>query len=621
MKLGLALFALVTCVAAAASTGGCGAGSNNSSGSFGGGGAGATGSGTGAHHAGAGGSGGTAFATTGTGSTCQTHCSSDLHDIVDCHGKVVKTCPMGQGCGAMGCVEACESAKENKSSIGCDYYAVDPDVIVDGAGACFAAFIANTWDSPVSITVDRGGETLSLAGAAVIPNGSGVNVTYSPLPNGMLPPGQVAIVFLSQGSPPLQGMYCPPGVTPAFAGDGAVHGTGYGQAFHIVTSAPVVAYDIFPYGGGSAAATSATLLLPTSAWDTNYVAVDAFRKSTAVPQAQPSIDIVGQENGTMVTISPTAAIAGGSGVMPTGMGQPITYNLDAGQIIQFTQDAELIGSAIQSDKPIAVWGAATCLSVDVGDVACDSAHQQIPPVKALGHEYVGVRYRNRFDGQEETPPWRMVGAVDGTNLTWDPAPPAGAPMTLNNGQVAEFDAAGPFTVASQDSDHPFYVSAHMTGCGHVSADTGNDCRGDPEFVNVVPPEQYLSSYVFFTDPTYPETNLVIVRKKENGAFADVTLDCAGTLTGWQPVGANGDYEYTRVDLVTGNFMGVNGCDNGRHEIHSTAPFGLTVWGWGSGATGGNFFGGPPYSQAVSYAYPAGASVQPINQVVVPPNPK
>jgi len=27
------------------------------------------------------------------------------------------------------------------------------------------------------------------------------------------------------------------------------------------------------------------------------------------------------------------------------------------------------------------------------------------------------------------------------------------------------------------------------------------------------------------------------------------------------------------------------CNNGRHEIHSTKPFGLTVWGWGSGETG------------------------------------
>src|SRR5215472_7921512 len=72
-------------------------------------------------------------------------CSDDLHSVVDCNGKVLMTCPAGQGCSANGCVPACDSARDNKSSIGCDYYSVDPDVILDGAGACFAAFIANTW--------------------------------------------------------------------------------------------------------------------------------------------------------------------------------------------------------------------------------------------------------------------------------------------------------------------------------------------------------------------------------------------------------------------------------------------------------------------------------------------
>lgn len=91
---------------------------------------------------------------------------------------------------------------------------------------------------------------------------------------------------------------------------------------------------------------------------------------------------------------------------------------------------------------------------------------------------------------------------------------------------------------------------------------------------------------------------------------DVNLDCAGTLTGWAPLGP---YEYTRVDMVTGNFQSVNGCSNGRHEISSEAPFGVTVWGWGSFAAASTTY--------VSYAYPAGASIQQINEVVVPPIPK
>ena len=105
------------------------------------------------------------------------------------------------------------------------------------------------------------------------------------------------------------------------------------------------------------------------------------------------------------------------------------------------------------------------------------------------------------------------------------------------------------------------------------------------------------------------------KKAKDNAFEDVTLDCAGNLTGWQAVGSAGEYEYTRQDLVTGNFAKVGNCDNGRHEMKSDAPFGVTVWGWGSAATTGFS------TQAVSYGYPAGMSVQPINTVVVVPTPK
>jgi hypothetical protein len=595
---------------------GCDAGSTGSGGSTGGDDA------AGANGPGSGASTGT-FGTGGDGGgiTGCTKCSSDLHAILDCDGNVLEVCPEDQGCGATGCVPACQSALENKSSIGCDYYSVDPDIISVGAGACFAAYIANTWGSPVTIQVERAGQTFDVSQFARIPSGSGQAITYAPLPNGELPPGEVAILFLARFGASLTD--CPAGVTPAVTvEDAAVHGTGLGAAFRITTDAPTVAYDIFPYGGGQSAATSATLLLPTTVWDTNYVAVDAFRKSQVVFEAQPSIAIVAAEDATTVTINPTSAIVGGPGVVGTGANVPVSYTLNRGQILQFTQDAQLIGSPVQADKPIGMWGGATCLSVDVTDVACDSAHQQIPPVKALGSEYVGARYRNRFDGVEESPFWRMVGAVGGTTLTWEPSTPPGAPTALGVGQVAEFRAPGPFVVRSQDDDHPFYMSAHMTGCQSVSPDPF-DCRGDPEFVNMIPSAQFLDGYTFFTDPTYPETNLVVVRRKTEAGFQDVTLDCAGVLTGWQPIGTSGEYELTRVDLVRGNFEPQGGCDNGRREITSSGPFGLTVWGWGSAATGGSFGfpSGGFYSQAVSYAYPAGASVQPINTVVVPPVPQ
>src|SRR6185436_2974803 len=146
------------------------------------------------------------------------------------------------------------------------------------------------------------------------------------------------------------------------------------------------------------------------------------------------------------------------------------------------------------------------------------------------------------------------------------------------GQAVTFITGQPFVVKSQDADHPFMLFSYMSGS---QWQPGLDGYGDADFVISVPPEQYMSSYVFFTDPTYPETNLVVIRAKDReGKFQDVTLDCRGKLTGFQPIG---DYEWTRVDLITGKFEGVGGCSTGRHEIKSPGGgrFGLWVWGWGT----------------------------------------
>jgi hypothetical protein len=231
----------------------------------------------------------------------------------------------------------------------------------------------------------------------------------------------------------------------------------------------------------------------------------------------------------------------------------------------------------------------------------------VPPVKALGSEYVGVMYRPRVPGDAGI--WRVVGAVDGTTLTWSSY--VGGPSVLDAGQTAVFITDQPFVVSSQDKMHPFMLFTYMSGCDwpQLSNTMG---YGDPDFVISVPPEQYMSDYVIFTDPTYPETNLVVVRRQNaTMTFDDVTLDCAGKLTGWQPIGK---YEWTRIDLIRHDFQGQNGCTTGRHEIKSSTPFGLWVWGWGTPET-------TTFTEAVSYGYPGGMNVQPINAVVIPPTAK
>ncbi len=541
------------------------------------------------------GSGGGSFS--GAGGACGNQCSADLHTVIDCNGNVVAQCAGDQGCdiSTVTCVNACDAAVNNKQSVGCEYFATDMDSMM--AGYCFAAFVANTWNTPAKISVEHQGSPLAIETFARIPVGQGQGLSFSPYNAATgLPPGEVAILFLTgqQGAAP--NCPVPPAAKPSLTG------TRVSTSFRIQTDVPVVAYQINPFGGGSVAVTGASLLLPTSAWDTNYIAVNAYKQDIA----NPSLNIIAKEDNTTVTMVPVVPVIGGNGLPSGATNVPMSFTIHAGQNAQFTQAAELSGSVIQANKPIGFMAGHKCMRAPFGVAFCDHGEQMIPPIPALGNEYVGVMYRPRSG---EPAMWRMIGAVDGTQLSW--STPVGGPATLNRGQILEFNTGVPFVVKSQDNNHPFMLFTYMAGSQwqQLSDSSGH---GDVDFVISVPPDQYMSRYVFFTDPTYPETNLVVVRRRDQaGNFQDVELKCAGVLSGWQPVG---DYEWTRADLSTGDFQAVGNCSNGRNEMSSKAPFGLWVWGWGTPLTSN-------FTANVSYGYPAGMNVQPINQVVIPPDPK
>lgn len=162
------------------------------------------------------------------GSCTNTHCSSDLHDILCDDNTVVQTCPDDQGCAAGACVAACDSASANKTTIGCDYWTLYPDMYSADDGDCLAVYIANTWGSPVTVSVDYDNQPLNnIAQAARLPQGSGQAITYQPLPNGQIPQNEVAIIFMA--ATPTAPVQCPPGITPLMVTDPALHGTGIGK--------------------------------------------------------------------------------------------------------------------------------------------------------------------------------------------------------------------------------------------------------------------------------------------------------------------------------------------------------------------------------------------------------
>ena len=542
-------------------------------------------------------------------------CSRDLKKVVDgCTEEVVTECGPDQGCANGTCVDACAAAAVAKGSVGCSFSTLPPDQPMPYAGSCFAAMIANTWDLPVTITADYGSTPLDLGQSVFTAEAVGQDTKYTKL-EGPLPPGQVALVFLSEIRPQLPPVgfvqmhtICPPGTLGAHLGDPITHGTSVTKAFSIKTDAPVSAYSIYPYGGAKTHFPTATLLLPTSAWTTNYLAVNAWPtvlNTQGEVIGDPMLQIVASEDETEVRIRPNVNVAGGAGVKGGAAGETMSVKLARGEVLQITQREELTGSPIESSKPVGVFGGSRCTYVPHDGIqACDILHQQIPPLSQWGAEYAFVPYRGRSRGgvtRTEVVPSRLVGAVDGTVLTYDPAPPRGAPTTLGAGEVVTLLTDELFVVKSQDADHPFYAAVLMTGALY-NASTNSINDGDPDFVNLVPSEQFLDRYVFFTDHSFPETRLTIVRRKSPRGFMPVEIDCLGEVGGFRPLGSTGEYEYAWVDLTTSFAPASGTCRAGRREAKSDGPFALTVWG---------------LAYCASYGYAGGMGSRPLTKVEVP----
>lgn len=539
-------------------------------------------------------------------------CSSDLKQVLDSGtGAVLETCPPDEGCLDGQCLPACFAASGAEGSLGCEFliptspFYANGNPLASQSGPCHALLVSNPWDRPAVLELSRGGVSYNVPMVTRIPDGIGAAATYDPLPASGVPSGQVAVVFLSHRPGVNNGstLECPIG--PAVLADTAAHGTAQGQAFSLSSDTPVQVYDIIPYGGAATFLPSASLLYPSTSWGDGYLV-----PTPHTPDGSEWILAVAREDATTLSIQPTVAMTPGTIANPPAAAVT-QYMMDAGEVLQWQSVGDPVGTILSADRPIGVFAGNTYLRVNTADNPIsgrDSAHQMVPDVNALASEYVGAGLFSRLAAfAPESVLYRMVGVVDGTNLQWDAAMPAGAPASIDAGEVFEFETREVFSVSAQDEEHPFslaqYMSGTLSGQPGCTGGGGPCGLGDDEWVILVPPAQFLRSYAFFVDPTYGTTTLVVVREAGLGGFHPVELACMGNINGWQPVGNDGRFEYAHVELFRGGVGAIPACATSQHLASSDGNFGIVVWGQDS---------------AASYGYPAGGNLQTINQVDVDP---
>ena len=176
---------------------------------------------------------------------------------------------------------------------------------------------------------------------------------------------------------------------------------------------------------------------------------------------------------------------------------------------------------------------------------------------------------------------RFFGNFDGTNLTYTGAVPAGAPTTLNAGQVVELPLTSQAFEVS--GDKAFAVVTLMIGGELLDPNGADMALGDPAQSIVTAVEQYQDKYVFLAPTDYSVNYLDVVAP----SGATLTLDGQPANGPTTPIQGS---QYSVVRLL------LNNNTQGAHVLTSSNPVGIQVAGYG---------------QYTSYYYPGGLNLKTI----------
>lgn len=557
-------------------------------------------------------------------------CSSDGESSA-----YVKTCDpsVGQACRSGGCPNLCVLASEEKSNVGCEYWAVDLDnAMIDAsrnaAAQQYAVVVSNPQhDVPVRIDIYRDDG---------VPGGPPDEVKVA---SAVLAPLNLRVFKLGprevDGSP--DGEF-----------NTGTHTALTRGAFKIVTDFPVVAYQFNPLENFNVFSNDASLLKPREAltYDTSeltlaYV-VAGWPQTIAItddPNTNFSsnnptnlrafLTIVGTEADTSVRVVPSTKILGGGGVPPAQPGNNLEVTIGAYDVLNLETPnlnafaADFTGTLVYSDKPVAVFVGGEASDAPNFDTllerrcCADHLEEQLDPVRAAGKTFALAPGPSRTSAVKaaggelgvapEPEYFRFVATINGqTTITTTLPPPDDQFNLWMQGDFHEVASTRDFIAESTEPIHVVQVNPSQDAANVPRALPG----GDPSLLVVPPSEQFRSNYVFLTPDKYAFDFVIVVAPAgavmdlDNSRMDEQICEIAPTdgLTdeerGDAPitfVTYRCQLSFPTIDPDTGEILPGNQND-GVHRIVSTVPIGVTVFG---------------FDRYVSYAYAAGTELREI----------
>lgn len=530
-------------------------------------------------------------------------CTED-NEVYTCNAagsayEVSQTCALGTVCNAAvnGCIDLCAEAEQNRSYVGCDYWATV------------------TTNSQLTRAVMVGTDTVEVfTFEIVIANPHAVAATVT-ITQGDAVPIEVDVEPSAVKRVPLPWI-------DDLVGTGEPHTTHADNAgYHIQSSVPITVYQFNPMEFSkrvdgfnvSSHTNDASLLLPTHVLTGSYTVTSQptlsgiFRDLISGDEQRGDLPgfvtiIATDDSDVQVEITSSAfTMASPDGRVPAlSPGQTLALLLSPGDVVQVqtatpeicAEDAEveiidstlvlaycapdpdydLTGTTIRADGPVAVFAGHDCARVPYNVTACDHLEEALFPEEAWGKS-IPVAISGAVPNQREAPDVVVVlSGADDNHVTFQPA--LHPPVTLARGAHLELVADRDFVVTGSEA---LLVSQFMVGQDYGDVPS---TMGDPAMSLAIPTEQWRNNYAFMVPSTY-EVDFVNVIAPTG---APVMLD-DGAVTGFTPI-EDTTLSTARVQV-----------QRGQHRMTAPVPFGITLYG---------------YAQYTSYAYPGGLDLRVIN---------
>lgn len=249
---------------------------------------------------------------------------------------------------------------------------------------------------------------------------------------------------------------------------------------HVTSEKPVTVYGL----NQVAYTTDAYLGLPAPLLGMKYIVL-GYTGGLGGPS---EFQVVGAQNGTTVTITPSTATANHAAGVPykITLNQLQTYQLQAS-----SNDTDLSGTIITSTGPIAVFGGSECTNIPNGNyIACDYVVEQIPTTDDWGKDFLIVPLATRLNGDT----FRVI------------ARDAGTTVTIDGVKVATLGAAKLYqTELSSTANHVITTSGPSLVAQYSNSTSYDNVLSDPMMMLISPTEQFLTSYTTTTPAATPET--------------------------------------------------------------------------------------------------------------------